>query len=225
MLVRVVRNIKMVIFIRFLLGVGRIPRKSPFLSLFSKIYSLTIAFTAVCFIIFFSILPSIVKYTYSLEYLVFVMISVQTGDKYIYKFCKPIDGIDNLPGANKLFRRLGLILKSIIFLMVVLLMFGLYCLSFTNTNKSFIEGLKTRLGTAIIGSSADLFKLTNFTVFLLFYCRIILLRKSLVSTLKSHENKFCLKMYTQKYVTIIKSLKEIDHTVKLIVSIFRLNSI
>lgn len=218
MLVRVVYVIKIIIFIRFLIGVGQIPRKSPFLSLFSKIYTLSVTFTAVCYMNFFSLLPNVLKYIYSLEYFFFFMISMKTGEEYIYKFCKRIDGIDNLPGANKLFPRLGLFLKFIIFFMAMLQMclYYLYC---KDTNKSLKEGLKERLVTNIMGLSVDLYKLTNLSVFLLFYCRILLLRKSLVSILNSQQNKFCVTWYIQKYDTIIKTLKEIDHPMKCIVSI------
>lgn len=155
-----------------------------------------------------------------LDYTMFVLIAFYTKDEYIYKFYRFMYGVDNLPGAKKMFNRMYFFLKcymAYIFCIRLVLVF-LFC--FNDYTWCFVNYPFAYSVNAINWITTDLGRFPIILVFSLFYCRTKFIRMTVdIESKAAIRDKYYVKKYINMYESLVNSLDIINKPIKVMVSV------
>ncbi|PZC72385.1 hypothetical protein B5X24_HaOG200893 [Helicoverpa armigera] len=217
-------NIKPIMIFRSLFGYRQkfnSPLKSNFFDVFSLIsffmWSLSFFFKTYYF-------PLVYVMSDNIEYCICFFVAFFTKEEYIYFFYKRQSSIDNLPGAEKLFSRLNLILRAFVvycFLtkIVVIIILRVFA------PEIFQLGLYLDIVMGLSQSmSCDMGRFTIILMVGLMYCRMKIIKDNMDMIGSDLRNRFVARNFIQMYQSLVCSLQRIDVPLKVSVSpLFSIN--
>lgn len=213
--------VKKIMAVRFLFGVAQIQSERERIRLFSKLFTLIVGLLFLIIITYYvQMLDAFVKYSTCIEYLIYVIMSIQTKDRHIQIFNKFLHGIDNLPDASKMYKQMNILL---IFLMAAIISSDLYfyiAFCYELPQVCWIQEPVGVLTIDVIWLICDICRLDFVFIFVLLYCRVKLLKKSLETELDVVPSS--VNIYVKKYTTLVNSLKHVDNPLQVLVRMHEL---
>lgn len=217
---RTVCNLKVIMACRFICGVGKIFKDTP--KLLCIVFKLQPILVALMIMHYahnkVTKISPVSKYFTCIEYFVHFVVAVQTEDKYIYKYFEYMDGIDNLPGAKKIYKRLSICVIVVIITLTMSKIFSICIFCNTLSHVCYDDEIIGVITMSIMWFAVDICRATLIYIFTLLYCRTKLVRMSLEIGSDWFENPLIVD-YTQKYMMLMDSLKKIDYPLQILVCV------
>lgn len=208
---RTVCNIKPIMALGFILGVNQFPKQiSKFITLLIGLANLTLMYI-------FAKTHGAYVYGACFTYVIHVLISIQTGDAYIYHYFKYYNGIDHLSGANKIFKRLDIFFKAftIFIILVKVIAVCLHCQGIPH--RCYNDGWLTIFLTESFWLAIEICKLPFVLIFSLLYCRVKVIRQYLETEVEKALNSFNVKEYINKYEILVHTLEVVKYPIQFMV--------